>query len=209
MLDSPEARSGRPTWRYDANAGGGVPHDFLCYPVDAAGWLSGGLPQRVTAIGARGAGGGTIDRLYGTIEYDNGCVASVSSSRHGAFDQCLEVIGSRAQIRLPTAWSIVGDALVSESRSTRFLLREETSTRFVSETQTERLVELPVYGRQLRHFADVIHGHASPAVSLRESVMNAYVLDALVAAMDGARMMPVNIPADIGLATSIAPQPSL
>jgi predicted dehydrogenase len=186
------------SWRQRADAGGGVPHDFLCYPVDATGWLAGGLPERAQACGQQNPRTGTIDRLYGLIEYSSGCVASVASSRRAVFDQCLEVTGEHAQVRLPVAWTIIGDAEIIEVRSPRFIVRRESRIRVPAQSCSERLVDLPVFRMQLENFAAVIRAEAEPVVSLRESVINACVIDALVESMRVRRSVPIRIPPEIG-----------
>ncbi|MFO1400782.1 MAG: Gfo/Idh/MocA family oxidoreductase [Steroidobacteraceae bacterium] len=196
------ARSERRSWREQADAGGGVPHDFLCYPVDAAGWIAGGIPERALACGQPNPQTGTIDRLYGVIEYSSGCVASVASSRRAVFDQCLEVTCEHAQVRLPVAWTIVGDTEITEARSPRFIVRRESHIAVPSSSSSERLIDLPVFRLQLENFAGVIRAEAEPAVSLRESVINAFVIDALVESMHVGRSIPIRIPPEVGSMTS-------
>ena len=199
------APSASPSWRQQADAGGGVPHDFLCYPVDAAGWLAGGVPERALACGQHDPLTGTIDRLYGVIEYSSGCVASVASSRRAVFDQCLQVTCDHAQVRLPVAWTIVGDTEITEARSPRFIVRSESRIPVCSQSHSERLIELPVFRLQLENFAAVIRAGAEPAVSLRESAINAFVIDALVESMHARRSVPIRIPAALGGTTSSGP----
>lgn len=193
------------SWRQQADAGGGVPHDFLCYPVDAAGWLAGGLPERALACGECNPETGTIDRLYGAIEYSSGCVASVASSRRAVFDQSLEVTCEHAQVRLPIAWTIVGDAEITEARSPRFIVRSESRILVRCQSPSERLIDLPVFRLQLENFAAVIRSEVEPAVPLRESVINAFVVDALVESMHVRRSVPISIPPVLGGATSAKP----
>jgi predicted dehydrogenase len=190
------------SWRRRPEAGGGVLHDFLCYAVDAANWLAAARPTRVSAIGELDAGSGTIDRLYGLVEYANGCIAQVGSSRRGILDQSLEVTGADGQVRLPGAWTIVGETEIGEARSLGFLVREQTTTRIAALATTERLVELPVFTRQLENFAQVIRGQAAPAIALEESVINACVLDALRMAMQRSQAEPVEIPDEVCAARS-------
>lgn len=195
QASTPEGKS--TSWRQQPEAGGGVPHDFLSYPVDAAGWLCGDLPLRAAAFGARSSHNGTVDRVYGLIEYAAGCVASVASSRHAVFDQCLEIAAAKAHVRLPVAWTIVGDAEITESRSTGFITRSETHTRVAAQRPAERLIDLPVFASQLDNFLQVMSGSATPAVPLRDSVVNAFVIDALLQAIGEDRTVAVTLPADV------------
>lgn len=207
MPDTSTGDNGRRSWRQRPDAGGGVPHDFLCYPVDAAGWFAAGVPQRATAFGMTNPQTGTIHRLYGLIEYSGGCVASVASSRCAVFDQCLEVTGSHGQLRLPVAWTIVEDAEIIESRSPRFIMREESRTRVTVGARGERLTDLPVFQMQLENFARVISGEAEPAISLRESVINATVIEALLSSMMSRSSVSIEIPAEISGISALGGNP--
>jgi len=197
MLDESTASNEGRSWRQRADAGGGVPCDFLCYPVDAVGWLAGGVPERAMACGRQNPRTGTIDRLYGLIEYSSGCVASVASSRRAVFDQCLEVTGEHAQVRLPVAWTIAGDTELIETRSPRFIVRRESRVHIDALSPGERLIDLPVFRLQLENFASVIRAEAEPVMSLRDSVINACVIDGLVESMHVRGSVPICIPPEI------------
>lgn len=168
------------SWRQKQETGGGVIHDFLCYPVDAANRFAGSLPQRVSATGFESPRYGTLNRLYGWISYENGVVASVESSRKAVFGQRLVIAGDQAELSLPQAWTIPGDAEITLSRSPGFIQRRsEVIAAPFAEPHDGRLVDFPVFRRQLANFANVIRGTALPKISLDESVVNVLTLDAL------------------------------
>lgn len=178
MFD-PETTDAGQNWRQNREAGGGVLHDFLCYPVDAANRFAGALPVRVFASGSDSAKHGVTNRLYAQIDYANGCVATVASSRKACFQQALTVAGSDAILDVPLAWSIPGDALLSVTKSPSFLAQERTEYRFPGEAQGTALTDFPVFARQLENFARVICGTAEPVMPLASSVVNAFVLSAI------------------------------
>jgi len=68
-------------WRQRVELGGGAPYDIACYCVDACNLLAGAVPRRTLAVGAHSARYGTINRLYGLIEYAGSPVGIVASSR--------------------------------------------------------------------------------------------------------------------------------
>ncbi len=185
-------------WRQRADAGGGVPFDFLCYPVDAANHFAGALPVRVFAQGGRSAKYGTINRLYGLIEYENGCFATVESSRRASFDQTLRLTGAKAILELPVAWSIPGDITITRIESPAFLARETTTIAIPqSEPHDGRLIDFPVFKWQLENFAEVIRGTATPRMALTASVVNLFVLEALVASFRAGEPVGIALPEEI------------
>lgn len=196
MFDAEDA-SAR-SWRQQRTAGGGVVYDFLCYPVDAANRFVGGLPRRVSATGFISPQSGTVHRLYGWIEYDTGCVATVASSRKAMFGQRLVITGDTGELSLPQAWTIPGDAALSLSRSPAFIERHsETLAVPFSEPCDGRLVDYPVFRRQMANFIDVIRQHAKPKISLAESVVNAFTLAALEHSFHDGVVVNVALPPDV------------
>ena len=169
------------TWRQNRDVGGGgVLHDFLCYPVDAANHFAGAMPVRVFASGSDSATFDVTNRLYAQIDYANGCVATVASSRKACFQQGLAIAGSDAVLNVPLAWSIPGDAILSVTASPSFLAQERTEYRFPREgAHDSTLVDFPVFTRQLENFAQVILGAAGPVMPLAASVVDAFVLSAI------------------------------
>lgn len=179
MFDAETGEAGQ-NWRQQASAGGGVLYDFICYPVDAANKIIGALPERVFAMGSESAKYNITDRLYAQIDYRGGCVASVGSSRKASFCQSLQVAGSDAILDLPVAWSIIGDVTLTKTASPAFLVRDEVEYFLPqSDAHDGRLIDFPVFTRQLKNFARTIRGTAQPAISMEESVINAFTLEAI------------------------------
>ncbi|TAK53192.1 MAG: Gfo/Idh/MocA family oxidoreductase [Gammaproteobacteria bacterium] len=193
MLDPAREDPEAGGWRRDPAAGGGVPFDFACYPVDAANLLAGALPVRVIASAFTNPHHGTIDRLFGLIEYANGCVATLASSRHASLGQLLRVCCERGRVELPMSWNAPADAVLTVTTSPAFLQLAQRLRRFPSAPAGE-LADLPVYGLQLGHFADVIRGRAAPAVTLAQSVLNIIVLESLVAAGRTGSALQIELP---------------
>jgi predicted dehydrogenase len=179
MYDPETADAGQ-NWRQNREAGGGVLHDFLCYPVDAANRFAGALPVRVFASGSDSEKHDVTNRLYAQIDYANGSVATVASSRKAAFQQALTVAGSQAILEVPLAWSIPGDAMLRVTTSPSFLAEERTEYRFPREAPHDSaLIDFPVFIRQLENFARVILETAEPVMSLESSVVNEFTLSAI------------------------------
>ena len=186
------------SWRQKQETGGGVIHDFLCYPVDAANRFAGSLPQRVSAIGFESPRFGTLNRLYGWISYENGCVAAVESSRKAVFGQRLVITGDQAELFLPQAWTIPGAAEITLSRSPGFIeRRSEVITVPSTELHDGRLVDFPVFRRQMANFASVTRGAAAPKISLAESVVNVATLDALARSVRERAYIDIVLPQDL------------
>ena len=74
MFDPEEAAPDDPgrDWRQRKECGGGVPFDLACYCVDACNRFARTPPRQVQAVGGTSARYGTVDRLFGLIEYEDG-----------------------------------------------------------------------------------------------------------------------------------------
>lgn len=181
MFDAEEGAADDPrrTWRNRAEAGGGVLHDFICYPVDAANKYAGSLPTAAFAYGSDSEKYQITNRLFAMISFENGCVATVESSRNACFRQSLRIGGAHGIIDLPTAWSARDDVVILKTSAPSFLVEEHERFLIESDAHDGRLVDFPVFTRQLENFSDVIMGTATPHISLDESVVNAFTLDAI------------------------------
>ena len=168
--------------------GGGIPYDFACYAVNACGCFSGGIPVRAFCVGDISARYGTINRMYGMIEYDNGCAGIVESSKKATLTQDLEVACSRQTLQLPVAWSLPGDSTLTVKHEGPWPCPAE---------DTLCIPGADPYQQQLENFAAVIRGEARPVVPLAQSVMNIYALEALVTSLQETLFNILNIPADI------------
>ena len=196
MLDeTPESSS--PGWRRRTDAGGGVAHDFLCYPVDAACHLAGAHPVSALATGSSGPHG-AIDHLTGVLEFANGVVATLESSRRANLNQRLEVRGANVTLALPFAWTPPGDAQIEIMRTTGFLDQEtQSETITPGASHDGRLVDFPVFTRQMDNFVEVARSESEPLVSLEGSVINACVIDALLASLKSGSHEAINLPPSI------------
>ena len=196
MLD--ETREGSsPGWRRSTETGGGVAHDFLCYPVDAACHFAGALPVSVQATGSQGPHG-TLERLVGTLEFSNGVIATVESSRRANLNQRLEIRCANATLALPFAWTPPGDVPIDITRTTGFL-DQETQSEVITPGASHdgRLVDFPVFTRQMDNFVEVVRGESAPLVPLAGSVINACVVDALLASLESGSRETINLPDSI------------
>lgn len=195
MLDDTRAEnSADPGWRRRADAGGGVAHDFLCYTVDAACHFAAALPVSAQACASHGPHG-TIDRLTGLLEFANGVVAVVESSRHASLEQRLEIRHADTTLVMPFAWSPPGDVNIDITRTTGFL-EVETRTEFIVPTEPHdgRLVDFPVFTRQMDNFVEVIIGSKEPLVAIEGAVINAFVIDALLTSLKSGQRETIQLP---------------
>jgi predicted dehydrogenase len=182
--ESPPDDPGR-DWRQRLECAGGVPYDLACYCVDACNHFAGTAPRRVTAVGGTSARYGTVDRLYGLIEYEDGLVGVVGSSKRSDFDHELRISGARGHIRLPVAWRIETATEVLLSRSVGW---------GEFETETFPIAEVDPYRLQLESFALAARGEGPPVPTLAESVLNAVTLDALLASAEERAVVAVDVP---------------
>jgi predicted dehydrogenase len=187
MFDDEEASPVDPErdWRRQRERGGGVPYDLACYCVDACNRFAGAPPRRVVALGGSSERYGTVDRLHGLIEYENGRVGVVESSRRSDFDHELRIAGANGHVRLPVAWRIEGPTEVEVSRSAGW---------GEFETSAHPLPAVDPFRLQLEAFAEAARREAEPVPALVESVVDACTLDALLASAAGQGGVDVALP---------------
>jgi len=168
-------------WRRDADEGGGVLHDFLCYPIDAANLFIGSTPVKAFAHTINSPRYNTVYRIYAIIEYANGAMATLSASRLSDFSQPLSISCSKGSLSLDVAYNPIGNSSIKIRQVSGLIATKENRISIKTpETNSTRLLDLPVFGIQLEHFAMVIQGRQQPLISMQESVTNARLRDALI-----------------------------
>jgi predicted dehydrogenase len=191
LFDPAEAEADDPNrdWRQRKESGGGAPWDLASYCVDACNRFAASPPGRAMSVAHTNDRYGTIDRLYGLIEYENGVVGMVESSKRSDFNHELRISGSRGAVRLPVAWRIEGQTEVVASRSVGW-------GKFESERHP--IPEADAFRLQLEAFAAAVRENVPPAPSLAESVVSALTLDALLASAAAHEVVDVRVPAGVG-----------
>jgi len=190
VFDAYEAQDASPddptrNWRQRLECGGGIPYDRACYCINACGHFAGALPTRVHATGHFSQKYGVLNRLYGVIDYANGCVGVIESSKLADFSQQLQIACAHGRLELPMAWTIYSEITITRSRSAGW-----------AKLWTDAYVigRANAYQLQLENFAAVIRGEAQPKVPLIESVANIFVIDALFASVREKRAVDVKLP---------------
>ena len=175
-------------WRQRKETAGGVPYDLACYAVNACGHFAQALPVRVAATGSVSERYGTINRLAGVVEYDNGRIGVIESSRRSSFSQELLISGGLGALHLPVAWSLDAVTRVTTIRSPRFATIER---------EYHPVEQANSYALQLDNFAQAAAGGAQPLVPLVQSVVNAYVSEALNKSLLERRSVDIDLPQPI------------
>jgi xylose dehydrogenase (NAD/NADP) len=190
LFDPADARPDDPEldWRRRSDRAGGVPWDLAGYCIDAANLIAPSLPRRAFAVSDTSIVYGTIDRLYGLVEYEDGFVALIESSLRSHFNHELRVGGSRGHAVLPVAWRIDHPTEVLFERSTGW---------GVFETERIPIPQTNPFVLQFEAFAAAARGEAPPARRLSESVVTAYTLDALLESASTHAAVDVRVPAGI------------
>ena len=192
---TPEAQR---NWRERKECGGGVAYDWVSYLVNACNHFSGGSPRRVYATGDVSGTYGVINRMHGMIEYDNGIIGYVESSKKSSFSQELQITCGNATLRLPVAWGIYGDVVINRQR------RKQEWDYII--TDTYEIEHLDAFYLQLKNFAEVIKGTANPVMPLEQSVMNVQTIDALVTSLMEKRIVLMNLD-EVKTQTTTLPEP--
>jgi predicted dehydrogenase len=181
-------------WRQRKECGGGVVFDLACYCVNACQHFATAPPTRVFCRGDESAKYGTVNRLYGIIEYENGCLGVVESSKRTTLTQELQVACAQGTLVLPVAWTIYEEALLIQ--------RDDMPWPHPTTTETS-IAAADSYQLQLENFADVIEGSAPPLVTLAQSVLNTYTLEAVLASAAARQPIAVEVQPEIVAALSI------
>jgi predicted dehydrogenase len=187
LFDGEESPPDDPTrdWRRRLECGGGVPYDIACYCVDACNRFAKARPRAVQAVTGESPRYGTVARLFGLVEYENGVVGVVESSLRADASHELRIAGSRGRLRLPVAWRIDHPTEVVAARSVGWDVYEER--RFP-------VPAVDAYRLELERFAAAARGEADPVPALGESVVTALVVDALLASGRGRAPVAVDVP---------------
>jgi predicted dehydrogenase len=187
LFDSEESSPDDPgrDWRQRKECGGGVPYDLACYCVDACNRFAHARPRQVRAVSTTSARYGTVDRLYGLVEYENGVVGMLASSKGSDFDHELRVNGARGHVVLPVAWRIDHPTAMVARRSVGWG-KFETTQYPVPVVDAHRL--------QLESFAAAVRGEGVATPTLAESVLDAYTMDALLASAAEGVAVAVEVP---------------
>ena len=175
-------------WRQRKETAGGVPYDLACYAVNACGHFAAAPPVRASATGSVSERYGTINRLAGVVEYENGRIGVIESSRRSSFSQELMISGADGMLHLPVAWSLDAVTKVTRIRSPRFA---------VIEHDEHPVDQANSYALQLDNFAQAAAGLTQPVVPLVQSVANAYVSEALNTSLLERRSVDIDLPEPI------------
>lgn len=175
-------------WRQDTERAGGVPWDLACYCVDACNRFAGAPPVRALALTGRSHRYGTIDRLHGLIEYENGVVGHVRSTRraHSSYD--LTLAGTDGRLELPVAWIRDGGAEI---------LRTTSGGWAEFESRVHPVAAADSFARQLEAFVAAARGERDPTPTLDESVVTAFTLDALLSSGAEDEVVEIELPAEV------------
>ena len=172
-------------WRYKKELAGGTPYDFACYCVNTCRLFAGGAPTRVTCYGGVSEKYDVINRMYGLIEYDNGRIGIIESSKTQAFLQELQISGTTATLNLPIAYTILDEITIE---------RHHTVGWAALRRDLHHIRPCNSFVPQMTNFADVVQGRAKPLMPLAESVVNTFTIEALVSSLTEKRDVVLDIP---------------
>ncbi len=187
LFDPEESAPDDPSrdWRQRLEYGGGAPYDIACYCVDACNRFAGGLPRRAQSVTSTSDRYGTVARLFGLIEYENGLVGMIESSMRSDFNHELRINGAHGHIRLPVAWRIDHPTEVVAARSAGW---------GVFDVERFPAPVVDAYRLELEGFAAAARGEATPVPTLAESVVTALTLDALLASAAEGVAVEIDLP---------------
>lgn len=186
------------SWRFRKETGGGVPWDLACYTVNAVTRYAGQLPVSVMANGSRSPNYGTVNRMFGTIAFEGGRTGVIEGSAVGMFNQELEIHGADRVMHIETVFTPPGDNVIREKRVLKPSHIEVT----------EHLVKSPIplqddlpayycYQAQMVEFLKVVHGNAMPKPTLSQSVVNTFVIEAMIRSIDEDQRVNVKLPDEL------------
>jgi len=172
-------------WRFKKECAGGVPYDYACYPINACTHFAQSIPIRVFAHGDISEKYQVINRMNGLIEYKNRAIAFVESSKKACYSEQLHITGEHRIISLPISWTNHNEVTIQSEWTEGW--QEFKYEKY--EIQKTNPFEL-----QLRNFAKSVLCLETPVVSLAESVVNTFIIDAMVQSITNKTSIDINIP---------------
>ena len=170
-------------WRLRHDYGGGVAYDWMSYCVNACNHFSGGTPQRVYATGNISNKYQVINRIYGMIEYDNGNVGIIESSKNANFSEMLQITCVNSILQLPIAWGIYGEVNILQHH------RKEDWDYIL--TDKYKIEEADSFYLQLKNFCAVIKENDNPVIPLKESIINISTIESLVNSLTSKKIIDI------------------
>jgi len=163
---------GKLDWRFRKECGGGVAYDWMSCCVNACNHFSGSKLKRVFATGNISPKYGIVNRVYAMLEYENGTVGIIESSKSAGFSQMLQLTCAYGILKLPVAWGIYGDVVITKEH------RKEKWDYILSDRY--QIEEADSFYLQMRNFCNVIKGSEKPVIPLSESIVNVCTIDAII-----------------------------
>jgi predicted dehydrogenase len=198
-------------WRRDPARLGGSPWDITCYAINAvnhfASMGAGGRgtgkgsnpdgtlgsdakslvaarPTRVWSVGSLSEVYGTLNRQFGLIEYDSGCVGYVEASRQAHLSEELHIAGSEGRLGIQRAWRPQAEPVIQHFYGS-------------DEVREIPVPSVDMYRLQMENFADVAQGVAEPVMPLIQTVVNMHTIEASVTSQLEERLVDLELPASL------------
>ncbi len=198
-------------WRRDPQRLGGSPWDITCYAINAvnhfasmgaggrgtgkgsnpdgalasdASSLVAARPTRVWSVGSISEVYGTLNRQFGLIEYDSGCVGFVEGSRQAHLSEELHIAGSEGRLSIRRAWRPQAEPVIEHQYGN-------------DEYREIPIPSVEMYRLQMENFADVAQGVAEPVMPLIQTVVNMYTIEATVTSQLEGRLVDLELPASL------------
>jgi predicted dehydrogenase len=159
--------------RWSAELAGGSLMDVGCYCVNVMRLLAGTEPVAVAASAAW-APSGVDESLVGTLEFPGGLLATVdcSFSTGKNLQQMVTVSGTEGRI-------IVSQPFRRGDQPVEIVVDMADSGDYASHTETVQVHGAAQYALMVEHFADAVLNGTPLAYTLRDSLGNMQVIDAL------------------------------
>ena len=180
-------------WRFRADQGGGALYDIGAYAINACTHVAASVPTRVAAFGRPANEFGTSDKILGLIDYANGVVGMIEASEISDSTQELQISAELGTLYLPFSWTIYDETEITIRRSIPTSHRDSER---IFRTIDDRLAvpRSNAFQDQLLNVAEVVRGASAPRVSLAETVVNTFTMEALAASLVAREEVDVAIP---------------
>jgi len=143
---------------------------------------------RVFASGGMSEKYDIVNRLYGIIEYNNGRVGIIESSKKSSFSQELQISCAQSILTLPLSWTIYDEVTIKQT------YRAEWGHLLFSYYQ---IPKADAYLQEMENFVGVIRGIEKPGMPLMETLENIFVIEALVESVMKKRIIDISLPEEI------------
>ena len=164
--------------RFSVDLAGGALMDIGCYCVNFSRMIAKGEPTAVHAVGTLHASG-VDENVAGTLTFDDGVLAHFACGMGVQTNNTARICGTEGYLEVPVPWKPPTDQAIYVVDGMTPPRQEATHDAKPSRQTFHVDADMPLYGLEAEHFADVVLDGKPTPLTRQDSVGNMLVLDQL------------------------------